>query len=190
MDIQSGADLQHAHTNEDNKMMKFMRSLTLTVPAVVVFASPVFAQTKPSIPTFSLTLSAPKVEVTAGSKVFITVMQTNLSQQTIDCSAHAANGVDYSVQFDVRDQHGMEAAKVALKHPELLPFSFQHCTLAPGESKTRGTLISGVYQLSEPGEYKIQVSRLDEGDPARAFVKSNTITITVLPTEEQPPAKK
>jgi hypothetical protein len=136
--------------------------------------------------TFSLTLSAPNAEVALGANVFVTILQTNLSDRTIDCSAQADSGVDYNYKFDVRDQHGTEAAKVVLKHPELVATSYQGCTLPPRESRLEGLLVNRVYQFNEPGEYTIQVSRLDEGVPGRVFVKSNIVTITVLPEVEQP----
>jgi hypothetical protein len=158
--------------------------------AITVLPAAEQPQTKPGKPTFSLTLSAPKTEVALGAKIFIEIRQTNISEENIDCSAQADSGVDYNFKFYVRDQHGIEAAKVVLEHPELVAPSYQGCTLPPGESKTSGALISHVYQFGEPGEYTIQVSRLDEGNPGRFFVKSNNITITVLPEVVPPPAQE
>jgi hypothetical protein len=39
--------------------------------------------------------------------------------------------------------------------------------------------ISGLYDLSQPGQYKIQVSRAISDNPKAGVVKSNTITVTV-----------
>jgi hypothetical protein len=56
----------------------------------------------------------------------------------------------------------------------------QHVHLAPGETTGMGMSPLGqLYDLSQPGEYTVQVSRVDE--ETKTLVKSNTITITVKP---------
>jgi len=42
-----------------------------------------------------------------------------------------------------------------------------------------GDHISGLYDLSRPDEYTIQLLRAISDDPKRGFVKSNTIIVTV-----------
>jgi hypothetical protein len=171
-------------------MVQFVKVLTFAILAPLASASIIFAQANPVKPTFSLTISAPNTEVTLGGEVSIEIRQTNLSEQTIDCSAQVDSGVNYNFKYDVRDQHGTAAAKVVRAHPELGPAaSYQGCNLPPGKSHTSGSLLSRIYQFNQPGEYTIQVSRPDTGNPGGGIVKSNTITITVLPEGERPKAK-
>ena len=172
-------------------MTKFVDVLIFAISAVVVSASGNFAQTPSAKPSFSLALSAPKTEVVLGGEVWIEIRQTNLSDQNISCSAHVGSGVNYSFGYDVRDQHGIAAAKVVRPHPELSEsYSFRPCDLRPGQSKTANTLLSRLYQFDQPGEYTIQVSRPDSRNRRGADVKSNTITVTVLPADAQPQAKR
>jgi hypothetical protein len=62
--------------------------------------------------------------------------------------------------------------------------------LKPGESCNSIVNVSNYYDMSKPGTYSVTVSResppgLPEESPT---VKSNTITITVLPADDPPPA--
>ena len=54
-------------------------------------------------------------------------------------------------------------------------------TLEPGKSHDEVVPVSSACDLSRPGEYQIQLSRVDPDDPNRHMVKSNTITVTVKP---------
>jgi hypothetical protein len=52
--------------------------------------------------------------------------------------------------------------------------------LNPGEEDRHSLMISKLYDLSKPGKYTIQVTRLDlEG--TKIQLKSNAITVTVEP---------
>jgi hypothetical protein len=166
------------------------RSDVIKSNTLVITVVPAEEQTKAAAPTFSLTLSAPKTEVALGGDVWIKIQQTNLSDQTISCSAHVGNGVNYGFGYEVRDQHGAVVAKVVRPHPELsASYNFRPCDLRPSQSKTANTLLSRLYEFDQPGEYTIQVSRPDAGNSKGGDVKSNTITISVLPEGEQPSAK-
>ena len=66
-------------------------------------------QAQNAAPPFSLTLSAGTrnknvSEFRAGSKVWITITQKNLTDHPIDCTEIASNGVDSSFRYDVRDE--------------------------------------------------------------------------------------
>jgi hypothetical protein len=168
-------------------MTKFIKA-PFAIVALFALAGLLYAQTKPGKPTFSLTLSAPKTEVALGAKIFIEIRQTNISEENIDCSRYAGNGVDYKFEYDVRDQHGAVAAKVLRSDP--FAGGFRTGSLLPGKSITSGVLLNRLYQFDQPGEYTIQVSGRDSGNPGAGFVKSNIITVTVLPEGVQPPAKQ
>jgi hypothetical protein len=139
-------------------------------------------------PSFTLTLSAglrdkSTSEFRAGSKVWITIVQKNLTNQPIDCTEVSSNGVDSSYRYDVRDEDGNAAEKVVRPHMELDSADIHPCNLAAGDSLIGETQISRVYKFDRPGKYVIQVSRFDpeikddQGNPLK--VLSNTITITI-----------
>ncbi|MGC2547777.1 MAG: hypothetical protein WA426_18170, partial [Silvibacterium sp.] len=74
-------------------------------------------------------------------------------------------------------------------HPHVGPTSsIWPCLLKPGETGSNaGGLISAIYDFSRPGEYTIQVERHTAFDSKSPLVKSNTITITVLPADSSEP---
>jgi len=49
----------------------------------------------------------------------------------------------------------------------------------PGQQRTQVISVNDLYDLSQPGQYTIQVRRWD--DETKTWVKSNTITVTVTP---------
>ncbi len=52
--------------------------------------------------------------------------------------------------------------------------------LKPGESMDiNGDYLSRLYDLSQPGEYMVQLSRTVSGDPKDGVVKSNTIALSI-----------
>jgi SOS-response transcriptional repressor LexA len=55
-------------------------------------------------------------------------------------------------------------------------------TLAPGQDVDEYVELTQMFDTSEPGTYILQVSRPSPLDPA-IILKSNTLTITVLPAE-------
>jgi len=135
--------------------------------------------TKPEI---AIKISAPN-EVRAGSDVYITIVMTNFSDHPVDCSAWYVNGTDRRFRIDVRDSHG-NSMKRRDVHPEMMPGSLQGLgsTLQPGEST--GPLqdrISWANDLSQPGVYTVQVSRVVANDEKNGLVKSNTISLTITP---------
>jgi hypothetical protein len=80
-------------------------------------------------------------------------------------------------RIDVRDN---EKRKPQPARPGILysgSAAFLH--LEPGQSVKQEYPVWDDYDLSKPGKYTIQVSRLDRETNTR--VKSNTITITVTP---------
>jgi len=59
-------------------------------------------------------------------------------------------------------------------------------TINPGESRTYAITLNWYFDMSTPGKYEIIFTTgTDPGRPDNVEVKSNTITITVLPSEAQ-----
>jgi hypothetical protein len=131
---------------------------------------------------FTLTLSAKTYEFRVGSKVWITITQTNVTDHSIDCHETVQNGVDISYFYDMKDESGNQSEKVVRPHMELEPQDYHPCNLAAGQSLTGETQISRVYKFDRAGKYVIQVSRYASSvpdDPDHSKVFSNTVTITI-----------
>ena len=63
-------------------------------------------------------------------------------------------------------------------------------TLKPGESTVNCDPIGSWFDMDKPGRYTVQVASHISEDPNSAVVKSNIITITVLPADPPPPAQQ
>ncbi len=122
--------------------------------------------------------------VKAGSEIFIKVHLKNTSKRnlSLDYDADSRTGVGFSHQYEVRDSSGSLAQKRPISHPEIgsTGHGWPARTLKPGESlDINGDYISRLYDLSQPGKYTIQLSRIVSADAKNDVVKSNTITVTV-----------
>ena len=157
--------------------ISFVLLLLAGIPTMTSHATPQNHQAP-----FSIAISTDTPVVKAGSDVWIKIQKTNLSTHDIDCTAAPSNatGVDRKYQYDVRDSNQKPLAKIAISHPELESGSIWPCTLKPGQS-TPGSAnrISGLYDLSHPGNYQIHVSQDVSNNPKAGVVTSNTITLTV-----------
>jgi hypothetical protein len=154
----------------------------MILASAVVYAARTLAAQSTDAP-FTLTLSAKTYEFRAGSDVKITIVQTNTSKQTIDCTYRGSGGVDHEYNYEVRDEDGNLAEKAVRPNMDLEPEDSHACGIAPGESRTEGIKLSRVYKFDRPGKYVVQVSRYfpditdEKGRPLK--VQSNTITITI-----------
>jgi hypothetical protein len=159
-------------------MQLFGVSLLLAV--IFPFLAPAAAQSAP----FSISLSTQKPEIKAGSKVWVQIQMTNLSNHDVDCTRAPSNGSDRAYRYEVRDEAGNAVGPFARKHPEIGETSnIWPCILKAGEATTKDdNLLSGLYDMSKPGKYVVRVSRFVSGTRKEdGVVKSNEITITVTP---------
>jgi hypothetical protein len=164
--------------------------------AFVAISGPVIAQhssAKDAEQPFSATIQAesPATKIGAasytikvGSELFITVHLTNVSRHNLafDYDSDSRTGVSFAHRYEVRTGQGKSADKRAISHPEIgsSGHGWPDRVLKPGESMDiTGDHISGLYDLSRPDEYTIQLFRDIRDDPQGRFVKSNTITVTV-----------
>lgn len=140
-------------------------------------------------PPFSLTLSTPTPKVESGSAVYIKIVMKNLSDHDINCTPNETNGLDTAFEYAVKDGNGRPVESWEKKHPEVgqvfnprLPRS-----LKPSESTNSEGVVSAHYDMTQPGEYTIQVSRRVSNDPKDGVVNSNKITVTVVDSTPKPP---
>jgi hypothetical protein len=147
---------------------------------------------------FTLTISIVKGALrphTEGRKVvLVAVVEKNISTQTISTSRLSDEDTWYAMTV-LRDGNAVpftEEYKRSHSRDNRDPnrpiaFSPYIGTLKPGETQTFEVLLSEIYDLSMPGTYAITFSRgTDPGQPDNVDVKSNTITITLLPGDDPP----
>jgi hypothetical protein len=168
-----------------------------------------FSQSAPAAPTeatdppFKLTISAYQgngfdAENTANQVMkgsfSLSIHKTNTSDHEIIKLSDAAGASGY--MYDVRDSSGniveykkhnnMIDGKMMTSDGENRITGTKDMVLQPGESKVNFEPLGSWYEIDKPGTYTIQVSEHVSNDPASDVVKSNKITITVLPPD--PPA--
>jgi hypothetical protein len=122
--------------------------------------------------------------VKTGSDVFVKVHLTNTSKRRLflNYDKDSRTNVDFFHRYEVRDSAGNAAQKRAINHPEIgsTGHGWPARALKPGESMDiTGDDISRLFDLSQPDEYTIQLSRSVSDDPKENVVKSNTITVKV-----------
>jgi hypothetical protein len=152
--------------------------ITLAALLVASCAASSVGQGQAASHAFTISISAERPVVKAGSDVSIRVQMTNTSKHIIDCTMAPSNvtGADRKYRYEVRDDTGkpLNAVRIDTIHES---GSIWPCTFKPGESTAPSdNMISRLYDLRRSGEYVIQVSR---DDPKEGLVKSNTITVTV-----------
>ena len=153
--------------------------------ACMISASTSVAIAQTAKDPFSITISADKPTVVAGSRVYIRIKLTNMSDHVVDCSSAMVGAFDRRYLYDVLDENGKSMIKT-----DIDPERYQFCNLDPGESTGNGERsISWLYDFTKPGTYTVQLSRFIGNDEKQGAVKSNTITITVIPADNQPPAQ-
>ncbi len=119
--------------------------------------------------------------VKAGSMVVIAIRKANISDREINRRTMAGQAIDVSdssgdpVAHKKRD--AMQGSVWGMRpsgQPEMLQ---------PSENKIDRELVSDGFDLRQPGMYTIRISEHISDDPASDVVKSNAITVTVLPAD-------
>ncbi len=151
-------------------------------------------------PVSSIAISPQQDSVNAGSAVLINVTLTNISDHAVAVT-RMLSGADS--QIDVRDVNGKSAPDTPnfgffrnghATHAEIdaamndparlataeLADNLTGDTVQAGRTVTWSINVARFYDMSQPGKYSIRISRGDPEDLG-AFVKSNTVTVTVTP---------
>jgi hypothetical protein len=117
-----------------------------------------------------------------GAPVFVLVMMINNTSRTIHYSLRNS-AFDY--EMDVRDASGrpVPESESFRKLKEQVKNSPVHgrnilVTLRPGETGQDAVGVNGLYDLSSPGQYSIQMRR-EVPDVGKGFVQSNRLELTV-----------
>jgi hypothetical protein len=137
-------------------------------------------------PSICIQISAPNNTVKADSDVMVNVVLTNVSNKAI--SVYGNNG-EHSAElggYDVKVSDARGAAppltkwgRTVIKGEGTVVSSGGYSALEPGESRKNSLFVNSLYDLSQPGEYTVQLRRLD--DQTSTMVTSNQLTFHVVP---------
>jgi hypothetical protein len=167
-------------------------SLLVAVAILTVLAG---ATANCAEPALRLTISLPVPVVKAGSDVRVNVALRNIADHSVNLTFaprvfNGAAGDVHLYRAIVTDGKGNPAAYTAFGKKiwgeDAAPGALLDGSmilvqpLNPGEEGKHFLMIGKLYDLSKPGKYTIQVTRLDLED-TRIPLKSNTITVTVEP---------
>jgi hypothetical protein len=163
-----------------NILIKVALLSALTVAPEIVTAQGV----QPAEPWFSVTIAGPKANLSVGSDVKLRVLFVNNTDKDIRFpgAGPARSGPVFDI--DVRDSGGKPlletpyGLKMHGKDPHPWSGSAFAATARPGDKIEEELILSKEYDISKPGNYTVQVL---ERNPKFAAVKSNSITITVVP---------
>lgn len=127
---------------------------------------------------FTLSIASPQDTIKAGSEVSLLPEVLNTSDHVI-----VFDPIPSKLDIWVRDSQG-NLAPLTRKGQEFRKHSDETgggaLQMRPGDTAYLGeVMVDKLYDLTRPGKYTIQVSRVD--DATKTWVKSNTITITVTP---------
>jgi hypothetical protein len=127
----------------------------------------------PQVPIL-VTISVPSPEVKAGSELKLDVVMTNTSNELVLLSMYP-----WDFRIDVRDSAGIAVGETKDANDSaargLGSGSYQATALPPHKVVRWKETLDKKLDLSKPGKYTIQVTRMY----GKTEVKSNTITITV-----------
>lgn len=120
-----------------------------------------------------------------GKYIGISIQKFNISEHAIPCSTanNVFTGLDDKFQYDIRDSNGTPVTRRAVSEPRN-PYtngdSYEPCPA--GHSMASGSLdLTKAFDLSQPGVYTIRVSQPVSENPLDGEVRSNKITVTVVP---------
>lgn len=129
-------------------------------------------------PPFTITISTPGAEVEAGSPVPLDIRLANNSDEELKFGAPPAPpGLDRHFAFWCRWDQKKEVARPLLLTQDFQPF----IALKPGETYDERVSLGSACDLTQPGEYRVKVSRYDPRGASNGAVTSNEITLTVKP---------
>jgi len=162
------------------------------------FSISALGQTPKPKPEFTLFVESNSSIVEAGQPVVVVVSRKNITEKTIE-DGRTTNPMEYitfeilrdGIPVDEKEVLQRMLGKIPGEERTLVSSSFVS-NLKPGESSHDTAELSFYYDMSKPGIYSITASQ--ETHPAfpdkSVTVKSNTMSITILPVDEKPAAQR
>ncbi len=154
-------------------------TLALLFGSAAIFLGTGFAQSRQA--PFSLTITAAQAEVQRGSEAKISTTITNLSNRIVTLEFKSPL-CDYSTE--VRDSDGNLVPDTPLKKSlDCANESSRDIivSLQPHEFHKDAIPVNALSDISQPGEYSVQVTWRASKELGGVVVKSNTAKITVVP---------
>jgi hypothetical protein len=137
--------------------------------------------------SFSLTISTPHPNIRVRDPLRIDLVPVNIADHGIWIPPVTLDArCDYRIQ--VEGKTGLTTSEQGCDGSHIIGFS----PLKPGGSivahipLTRVIDVTTIFDFSVPGDYVVQLSRSDPDNARNDYVKSNRITIKVLPTNSDP----
>jgi len=144
------------------------------------------AQTTP----LSVSIEIDNSSVKLGTDIQVKAILNNNTDQDVQTSelrTAADNHLEYKVNVE-RDDHTAVAKKYAEKlrrhevpRDPLETGSVHFVPIQPGKTHEDNVDISNRYEFDKPGKYSIQLEREAPESLGGGVIKSNTITVTVIP---------
>jgi hypothetical protein len=135
-------------------------------------------------PPLAIVIAAASTTLKAGTGVSIRASLTNNSNRPLDASGCYCGpaGLDSAFTWEVRDSSGRLTRKRVYPHPEVATGSaILDRIIQPGGDISGDQDISRLYDMAKPGKYAIQASRDVPKEMGGGVVKSNVVTVTVIP---------
>ena len=147
------------------------------------------AQIPPKELPLTIAISPVRAEVVSGDDVELRVTVTNHTNRAIPYGANISDrtAVDPNCIFEVTDGHGDPVPKRKYPYPELATGHAILRNLGVDETITDTEPIGRLFDMNNPGEYEIQVSRRSSEDKDAVVVTSNKVTVLVVP--KPPPSR-
>ena len=146
---------------------------------LICFALPAIArQTNTTQQPFTITISADHPEVKAGSRVCVLVHLVN-SSKDLPMSHVYVNGMDAQFRYEIRDERGNVLPKKVWTYPVTIS-PHGNGVLKGNDALSTEQCPSMLYDMTKPGEYKIQVFRPKSDNPKDGEIESNIATVTVV----------
>lgn len=161
-----------------------MKSWALLI-LCVISAGPAFGQKLAKKPPFTIVLIPEKATANLVSDIFIKILWTNDSNETVDASANIldATNLDPNFILDMRDMAKHLVPTKVYRFPQTSGHA-AFGALKPNESMTNEVNLRKLYNLDRPGKYTLRVSRRVPKSLGGGIVKSNIITITLTDKPE------
>jgi hypothetical protein len=165
-------------------MKRIAFAVILAILPATLFFTKVASSQQPKA-SFTLTIAYQGGAAKSGQVRPLTVTEKNVSSHTIDISRNEDPSAWYRVEISGNgspvpktDEMLKREATQAAVAANFGPADPLFVTLKAGESAVFNFPISSLYDMTEPGVYQITLSRLSSSNTP---VRSNTITVTVLP---------
>jgi hypothetical protein len=127
---------------------------------------------------FKITIKTTSEKIVVGTQIELEIQVLNTSAETMVArSGFQAYAGDPTYQYSCHDSSGSSVSKEI----PMVGSVHEPPSIRPGETFTSSVFLERVCDLSRPGRYEIQLSRGVPMGSHDHLVKSNKITITVVP---------